>query len=170
MCLGSVKILAWLMVLDETTVGGIILNCIVIIVADVFQIKKEIFISWWRRRKNQLITKCNKHLYFKCEWIYRIYIFPYCFVPSGSLFQGELQVPAPSSTPKDPAWDQWQEQPDPAEEYGHAGPADAACQCYDSWGTATTYGKYLWIDHSCCSRCGHTYVTYVSRVNASQLF
>ncbi len=64
-----------------------------------------------------------------------------CVPPSGPLFQGELQVPAPSSPPKDPAWDQWQEQPDPAEEHGHAGPADAACQCHDAWHAATTYGE-----------------------------
>ena len=69
---------------------------------------------------------------------------PFChlfLLPSGSLFQGELQVSAPSSPPKDPAWDQWQEQPDPAEEHGHAGPADAARQCHDSWHAATTYGE-----------------------------
>ena len=57
------------------------------------------------------------------------------------MFQRELQVPAPSPPSKDTAGDQWQKQPDPAEEYGHAGPADATCQCHDAWHTATTYGE-----------------------------
>lgn len=61
--------------------------------------------------------------------------------PLGPLLQGELQVPAPSSPPKDPAGDQRQEQPDPAEEHGHAGPADAARQCHDSWHAATANGE-----------------------------
>lgn len=60
---------------------------------------------------------------------------------SGPLFQGELQVPAPSSPSKDPTGDQWQEQSDPAEEYGHARPTDAARQCHDAWHAATTYGE-----------------------------
>lgn len=61
--------------------------------------------------------------------------------PPGPLFQGELQVSTPSSPPKDPAGDQWQEQPDPAEEHGHAGPADAARERHDAWHAATTYGE-----------------------------
>lgn len=64
-----------------------------------------------------------------------------CFVLSGPLLQGELQVPAPPSPSKNPARDQWQEQSDPAEEYGHAGPADAARQCNDARHTATPYGE-----------------------------
>lgn len=65
----------------------------------------------------------------------------FCIPPSGPLFQGELQVSAPSTPPKDPAGDQWQEQPDPAEEHGHAGPTDAARQRHDARHAATTYGE-----------------------------
>lgn len=67
---------------------------------------------------------------------------------SGPLFQRELQVPAPSSSPKDPARNQWQEQPDPAEEHGHAGPADAACQRHDSGDAATTHGERRHVGHA----------------------
>lgn len=59
----------------------------------------------------------------------------------GPLLQRELQVPAPSSSPKDSAGDQWQEQPDPTEEHGHAGPADAARQRHDPWHATPANGE-----------------------------
>ena len=62
-------------------------------------------------------------------------------LPPGPLLQGELQVPPSPCPSKDPAGDQWQEQPHPAEEHGHAGAADAAGQCHDARHTATTYGE-----------------------------
>ena len=71
-------------------------------------------------------------------------VVPFCHFrvpPLGPLFQGELQVPAPSCPPKDPAGDQWQEQLDPAEEHGHARPTDAARQRHDACHAATTYGE-----------------------------
>lgn len=72
-----------------------------------------------------------------------ILLIPLCSLPSGPLLQGELQVPAPSSPPKDPAGDQWQEQPNSAEKHGHAGPADAARQRHDTWHAAAAGGESM---------------------------
>lgn len=59
----------------------------------------------------------------------------------GPLFQRELQIPAPSSAPKEPAGNQRQKQPDPAEEHGHAGSTDAARQRHDACHAATAHGE-----------------------------
>lgn len=72
-----------------------------------------------------------------------ILLIPLCSLPSGPLLQGKLQVPAPSSPPKDPAGDQWQEQPNSAEKHGHAGPADAARQRHDTWHAAAAGGESM---------------------------
>lgn len=83
-------------------------------------------------------------------------VVPLCHC-SGTLLQRELQVSAPSSPPKDSAGDQWQEQLDPAEKYGYAGPADAACQRHDARHTATTYGERTYTyEHTTATAHGET--------------
>lgn len=80
---------------------------------------------------------------------------PASFNLSGSLLQGELQIPSSAPTLKNAAGDKWTEQLDSAEEHGHVGPANAARQRHDAWRPVTARGEHASKPHPCL--CGSVF-------------